>query len=538
MKIHTFLGSVAEFFMNNTISANNSLQGVYLENVRNFAHVNASTITHNGYSAGIRVYGGAADIHVNASVVDYNQDNGVNITYDGGLRIFNMSSFSNNYGNGINVTFNETSVDNHTRHAKQQDTQVSRSTFHYNEGIAVRVGNYCQSGRAVVNDSSFIGNQGDGIVFDTCYKVIPDANMTNLTAGYNYFERNYGHAIKITPLINAVGRIGNNTFKGHPRHTLLIDNTDDFLLNRFYSNLTVNYVITSNKFSDNRGFYVVHLRLSQGSTKQKMVFMYNDLENNVIEGAFPTLNERARSYAVMIVDSSNIAAVRNRLVNTMSRFELSTHLQDRSVFLNTTLNWWGTIDYHVITEKIFDQFSRYNLARLEYHPVLKYDDLYGHWTTEQDQPPLEPEFHRSGNILGGRLARNFITEPGVNRYYVDKDITILPEGRLEILPGTTLEFGNALGMLVHGELKMEGNEQKPITLVLKNVTTFNNQTRVRLVGGANEMEGLLEIRPTEEDAWGTVCSLVSGFPRGGFLTHFGKMPDVLHFCKWKYPNFK
>ncbi len=75
---------------------NNTQHGAYIENSRNYVFINESKLTHNGYGAGVRVYGGAADVHVNASNVDYNTDNGVNITHDGGWRIFNMSSFSHN----------------------------------------------------------------------------------------------------------------------------------------------------------------------------------------------------------------------------------------------------------------------------------------------------------------------------------------------------------------------------------------------------------------------------------------------------------
>jgi len=77
---------------------------------------------------------------VNASTVEYNQDNGVNITYDGGWRMFNRSSFSYNFGNGVNMTFNETSVDNRTRYTRHQRTEVSWSKFLFNEGHGVHVG--------------------------------------------------------------------------------------------------------------------------------------------------------------------------------------------------------------------------------------------------------------------------------------------------------------------------------------------------------------------------------------------------------------
>ena len=69
----------------------------------------------------------AGDILVNASTVEYNRDNGVNITYEGGWRIFNQSSFSHNIGNGVNITMNETRTLNNgtVRYARHQRTEVS-----------------------------------------------------------------------------------------------------------------------------------------------------------------------------------------------------------------------------------------------------------------------------------------------------------------------------------------------------------------------------------------------------------------------------
>jgi len=123
------------------------------------------------------------DILVNSSTVDYNRDNGVNITYEGGWRIFNRSSFSYNLGNGVNITMNETRTLNNgtVRYARHQRTEVSRSEFILNDGHGVRVGNHCRESSAVVNDSSFVGNQRAAVEFESCYKLIPDANVTNFT---------------------------------------------------------------------------------------------------------------------------------------------------------------------------------------------------------------------------------------------------------------------------------------------------------------------------------------------------------------------
>jgi len=51
--------SKPEFYMNNSLVSSNLQHGLFLENLRNYIIVNASTITYNGYGAGIRIYSGA-----------------------------------------------------------------------------------------------------------------------------------------------------------------------------------------------------------------------------------------------------------------------------------------------------------------------------------------------------------------------------------------------------------------------------------------------------------------------------------------------
>ena len=299
---------------------------------------------------------------VNASIVNYNQDNGVNITYDGGWRMFNHSSFSYNFGNGVNMTLNETSVDNRTRYTRHQRTEVSWSRFVLNDGHGVHVGNYCRAATAFVNDSTFEGNRLDAVFMDSCYLPVPPANATNFTVAYNRFDRNREHAVKIAPLINAVGTIANNTFTNHPKYVLLLDNTDDFLRSVYYRPMTVNYSVITNRFERNSGYYVANVRLTQGSPKQSMDFVYNVFVDNEIAGAFPTLNQRTRSYAVVILSSSNINMNRNHLVNPASQYEIATHLLELAVVLQATEQWWGTVDYNRIIHRIFDQYRSGHFA--------------------------------------------------------------------------------------------------------------------------------------------------------------------------------
>jgi len=151
--------------------------------------------------------------------------------------------------------------------------------------------------------------------------------------------------------------------------------------------------------------------------------------------------------------------------------------------------------------------SRYNLAKIQYHPALEFSWLYTSVLTDRSIE-LEVNFIRDGYI-GGRLAERHSTTPG-RTYIVDRDASVMGlGGELYIKPGTVLEFSNALGMLVEGFVHFEGTKENPITLRLRNESTWINSTRVRLVDGPSLLEGRLEVRPTEDDEWGTVCRDVS-----------------------------
>jgi len=151
--------------------------------------------------------------------------------------------------------------------------------------------------------------------------------------------------------------------------------------------------------------------------------------------------------------------------------------------------------------------SRYNLAKIQYHPALEFPWLYTSVLTDRSIE-LEVDFIRDG-FLGGRLAEVRHTEPG-KTYVVDRDASVMGlGGELYVEPGTVLEFSNALGMLVEGYVHFMGTELNPVVLQLQNESTWVNNTRVRLVGGASLLEGRLEVRPTDMDDWGTVCRDVS-----------------------------
>ena len=65
------------------------------------------------------------------------------------------------------------------------------------------------------------------------------------------------------------------------------------------------------------------------------------------------------------------------------------------------------------------------------------------------------------------------------------------------------------GMLVEGYVDMDGEASNKVHLKLRNETTLVNHTTVRLEAGPSEYEGRLEVRPSQDQEWGTVCNKVS-----------------------------
>jgi len=282
----------------------------------------------------------------------------------------------------------------------------------FNDGYGMRVGNCCRPGNIVVNDSLFMQNTWDGIEVESCFRVVPVNNVTNFTLANNTFDGNYGHGVRVNPMINMVGIMTNNTFKNHPRHTFLIDNTDDFIKEVVFREMKVDYAVIENDFLNNEGFYVIHVRLTQSSKQQKLAFKYNRIRHNRIKGGFPTINERTRAYGVILLSSSNVNFSRNHLENPDSRYELATHLLDKSAHMEATRLWWGTTNYTLMSGRVFDQYNRFDLPQISYYPSLNSDHLYGEWLNDQ-VPPFEPQFLRDGNTIGGRLVNRFVTKPGI-----------------------------------------------------------------------------------------------------------------------------
>ena len=76
------------------------------------------------------------------------------------------------------------------------------------------------------------------------------------------------------------------------------------------------------------------------------------------------------------------------------------------------------------------------------------------------------------------------------------------------IAGTTLSFDNTVGVLVHGKMYAVASSAQPIIMKRREEDNpYANLTWLRLSGGDNELEGVLEVNVSGE--WSTVCNKVS-----------------------------
>lgn len=487
-----------ELHVTESVVSENNQHGISVQDMRSKIVVNSSYVCDNEYEAGLRVFQGAGHVVVNDTLFKNNALAGVNVTYSGGLLLFNQSIFLQNKGYGLFTEFLQL---NRSRIEDGLKFEVVGVKFLENSWTAFRVGNYCKGGNILVNESFFEGNIQGGIEYLSCNIT---SQRTNFSLALNSFKSNIKHGLLMAPLLNTVGRITNNTFVNHSLGGILINNGYDLLISRWYMPFHVSYEIFSNVFSHNNGHYAVNMRLTQNSPVQEILFMYNDLINNQINDSFPFLNPRSQANAVIVVSSSNIKVQRNKISNPASVREMSTQLIDPSVDISADYNYWGTAKYENFYNLIFDRDDRYNLAVIKYFPALKNDRLYDTFTILDPPPNLENTFIRN-NVLGGELKKRLTLD--AKRYRVDKDIYIEPTGWLDIPPGTVLEFDNSIGMVVYGTLVADGKQRQWVEFVLQDdfESAVENLTfPVRLEDGKDTLEGRVEVEIDGE--WGTICN--------------------------------
>lgn len=84
----------------NTVIINNTGNGIWAQDIRDRTVLTNVTVLENEGQGGVLVRDGAADIWINASRIDDNWGDGINVSYAGGSITINGTSISRNRWRG------------------------------------------------------------------------------------------------------------------------------------------------------------------------------------------------------------------------------------------------------------------------------------------------------------------------------------------------------------------------------------------------------------------------------------------------------
>jgi len=234
--------------------------------------------------------------------------------------------------------------------------------------------------------------------------------------------------------------------------------------------------ILFNHFTANSGRYALKVGLNNLATDlhtHSVNITFNRFHNNTIHDSFHLhLNARSTRSGVVIVSGRNIRVNQNWFDNPLTRVQIATHLANFTTRINASYNWFGRLEpvydlnyfftyrdkcnqqWRLVRDGVIDQANRANLAQIVYWPYACNENLWFHEASNNLAPPNTFDF-QAVNEFGGVFDVGHAVLP-VRRYTVTNDILVKPGAKLTIKAGTELRFVNGVGMLVLGELSVEG----------------------------------------------------------------------------------
>jgi hypothetical protein len=252
--------------------------------------------------------------------------------------------------------------------------------------------------------------------------------------------------------------------------------TTDALIRNMTLDIFYNY------FNNNTGRYAAKLELNELNQNSYINFTGNRLEHNYMYEPFKELNSRSTTSGVLIVSSSKVFVNRNYFHNPMSKIQIGTHLSNSTSIINASNNWFHVFKpvyniqyyqndrdfcnskWYMIKERVFDFSNRSNLAQIVYWPY----SCNEHYDPSSFLEPPQNNFNLFlNNDFGGIYDIGESVLP-VDRYMVTHDIIIRPSAKLIIRSGTQLNFFNGIGILVQGELQVEGLSSSQVQFSLAN----------------------------------------------------------------------
>ena len=221
------------------------------------------------------------------------------------------------------------------------------------------------------------------------------------------------------------------------------------------------------------------------------------------------------TYGIGIFGVQNITVKRNVLDNSELQYELVAGVT--SLILENTLNvqenYWGTTNQYRIRERIFDFDDWNNFAIAEYFPFLGSNNPNSDLATDS---AIKVELDL--NHLGGRIWEDLSIPARRAPYIVYSDLTVMPNVKFTIPPGTELQFYPNVGILVLGQLIAIGVPHSRIRFTAASVPTRRKRAAtdpyhpealtasdVRFIGGKVDSEGFLELYNASSRSWNIMC---------------------------------
>lgn len=253
------------------------------------------------------------------------------------------------------------------------------------------------------------------------------------------------------------------------------------------------------------------------------LFIFNELRYNKYLSAlrgFGVLQSYADPSAVISFKGIQKVVIRRNLFSDNNLdYQLIAGIKTAKVnnFLDVAQNWWGSSNEQQIKQTIFDFDDWNNHAIAMFRPYLIEDTFEASHSVS-----FEHEEQIDLDHLGGRLTKDLVIPYRATPYLINSDITVMPNTKLTISPGVTMEFASNVGILVLGTLRAEGAKGSEIIMrplsKIGNLHTNNIENReirrdvenllgeesIRLCQGRNCQDSKLEI------------------PNEGFLEYFNK----------------
>jgi hypothetical protein len=316
-------------------------------------------------------------------------------------------------------------------------------------------------------------------------------HYTVLNISWTIFEANRLNGLKIEGIQNMVGMITNNTIREHKKGGVLITGNDSVAGDTLLRNVSL--TILYNHFHNNSGRYALNVacNLQAHHFVQNINITFNKFTQNFMTSPYDNkFNARASGVsAVAIVSSSNVKINQNWFDNPLSKLQIATQFDNNSALINASYNWFSNLDpvydldyfisfrdkcnqqWNRVRSLVFDQSNRSNLATIVYWPFACNDRM---WYQESSINLRPPDLFniKDKHSLGGIYEIGASVLP-VDTYTVTNDILVRPGAKLTLKSGTEMNFLNGIGMLVLGELVVDGVNYSPVKFNLANQRTFN-----------------------------------------------------------------